>query len=137
MTRIHTQYVARVTHTVTCMDDFSFFLFYPKLNDSRPLDRRVRFLYSLQSTMWLFDDVFSGLCVAVLLTALLLLLRLVSVMPWRRWKGDGSGGSFAAKGRGCGGTASTLVVMGSGGHTTEMLGLIKVLPNAMLVCAPL
>ena len=96
-----------------------------------------RFLYSLQSTMWLFDDVFSGLCVAVLLTALLLLLRLVSVMPWRRWKGDGSGGSFAAKGRGCGGTASTLVVMGSGGHTTEMLGLIKVLPNAMLVCAPL
>eukprot|EP00729_Bicosta_minor_P022136 gene22136-24419_t len=86
--------------------------------------------------MWLFDDVFSGLCVAVLLTALLLLLRLVSVMPWRRWKGDGSGGSFAAKGRGCGGTASTLVVMGSGGHTTEMLGLIKVLPKAMLALGP-
>ena len=120
------------------MDDFSFFLFISNpLGMTHGADRRVRFLYSLQSTMWLFDDVFSGLCVAVLLTALLLLLRLVSVMPWRRWKGDGSGGSFAAKGRGCGGTASTLVVMGSGGHTTEMLGLIKVLPNAMLVCAPL
>lgn len=135
MTRIHTQYVARVTHTVTCMDDFSFFL-SNWMTHGRKTDV-FRFLYSLQSTMWLFDDVFSGLCVAVLLTALLLLLRLVSVMPWRRWKGDGSGGSFAAKGRGCGGTASTLVVMGSGGHTTEMLGLIKVLPKAMLVCAPL
>ena len=58
---------------------------------------------------------------AVAVLAVVLLLRLLCVMPWRRRGGQGGASLKGGKS-----SASTLVVMGSGGHTTEMLGLVKV-----------
>ena len=68
---------------------------------------------------------------AVVVLAVVLLLRLLCVMPRRRRGGEGGGW----KGKRTGATASTLVVMGSGGHTTEMLGLVKVRPEGQILHA--
>ena len=66
----------------------------------------------------------------VLMVGMCGILRLLFVMPWRRGQTVGASGmknQSSKSSTGSSNTASTLVVMGSGGHTTEMLGLVRVL----------